>query len=374
MSKFDVVFEGGGAKGIAFVGAIEVLKKQDHQLGRFIGTSAGAITATLCAAGYTPEEMMTAVLERQPDGTPRFTSFMDIPKAEDFSPQMREASLTMEVFHEIDLPFVPKPMEASMDTRLLDQLVKNRTYSRLFSFVECGGFYSGSAFLGWIEEKLAAKGIKRGETLGSFAKTTGADLSLVVSDTTDMEMLVLNHRTAPSVPVANAVRMSMSIPFVWQEVIWKKEWGTYLGRDKTGHAIVDGGLLSNFPIRLIATLDETIRPIMGDTDPNSAKNLGLLIDEDLPVPGQPATEKTPLPITHLRTIQRISRLLDTMMRASDNQMIRGFHSEICRLPAKGYGTLEFGMTGDRLKHFLDAGRTVMGKHLETVSKTVSAGG
>jgi predicted acylesterase/phospholipase RssA len=142
--------------------------------------------------------------------------------------------------------------------------------------------------------------------------------------------------------------MSMSIPFVWQEVIWKKECGSYLGRDKTGHAIVDGGLLSNFPIRLIACMDETIRPIMGDADPNSAKNLGLLIDEDLPVPGQPATEKTPLPITHLRTVQRISRLLDTMMRASDNQMIRGYQSEICRLPAKGYGTLEFGLSGDRL--------------------------
>jgi NTE family protein len=374
MAKFDVVFEGGGAKGIAFVGALEVLKKHNHQLGRFVGTSAGAITATLCAAGYTPEEMMTAVLERQPDGTPRFTSFMDIPRAEDFPAQMREASLTMEVFHQIDLPFVPGPLEGTMDTRLLDELVKNRTYARLFSFVECGGFYSGRAFLAWIDEKLAAKGIKNGETLESFAKSTGADLSLVVSDTTDMEMLVLNHRTAPSVPVATAVRMSMSIPFVWQEVIWKKEWGTYLGHDKTGHAVVDGGLLSNFPIRLIAAMDETIRPIMGNADPNSARNLGLLIDEDLAVEGEPATEKTPLPVTHLRTVQRISRLIDTMMRASDNHMIRAFQSEICRLPAKGYGTLEFGMTGDRLKHFLDAGRRVMEKHLESIPRVASAGG
>ena len=60
------------------------------------------------------------------------------------------------------------------------------------------------------------------------------DLSLVVTDTTNREMLVLNHRTAPDVPVAMAVRMSMSIPFVWREVVWHKEWGTYCGTDKTG--------------------------------------------------------------------------------------------------------------------------------------------
>ena len=56
----------------------------------------------------------------------------------------------------------------------------------------------------------------------------GCDLSLVVTDTTNREMLVLNHRTAPDVPVAMAVRMSMSIPFVWREVVWQKEWGALL--------------------------------------------------------------------------------------------------------------------------------------------------
>ena len=47
----------------------------------------------------------------------------------------------------------------------------------------------------------------------------------------------LNHRTAPDVPVAMAVRMSMSIPFVWREVVWQKEWGTYCGIDKTARRL-----------------------------------------------------------------------------------------------------------------------------------------
>jgi predicted acylesterase/phospholipase RssA len=187
-----------------------------------------------------------------------------------------------------------------------------------------------------------------------------------------MEMLVLNHRTAPGVPVANAVRMSMSIPFVWEEVVWQPEWGQYRGRAKDGHIIVDGGLLSNFPIRLIATMDDEIREIMGDTDPNGAGNLGLLIDEALPVPGAPDTAKTPLPVTRLRTVQRISRMIDTMTAASDNDVIRRFDAEICRLPAKGYGTLEFGMTGDRLDTFLAAARSAMELHLGKAAKAAPA--
>jgi predicted acylesterase/phospholipase RssA len=364
MADFDLVFEGGGAKGIAFVGALEVLKEKGHQTARYIGTSAGAITATLCAAGYSPQEMLTAILEKQ-DGKPRFTSFMDIPAAADFSPELRRNSLTMEALEDINLPLVPGRAEERIDEFLINNLVANRTYSRLFSFIECGGFYSGRTFLEWIREKLAVKGIAPDDTLGTFEQKTHADLSLCVTDTSDVELLVLNHRTAPDVPIANAVRMSMSIPFVWQEVIWQAEWGNYMGRAKTGNIIVDGGVLSNFPIRLIATIDDEIRQIMGDADPNAALNLGLLIDEELAVPGEANTSKTPLPVTHVRTIRRVSRLIDTMMGAADNEMLRRFSKEVCRLPAKGYGTLEFDMTGERLERFLQGGRDAMTAHLQS---------
>ena len=46
MATFDMVFEGGGAKGTAFVGALEVLFAAGHKHRRLVGTSAGAITAT----------------------------------------------------------------------------------------------------------------------------------------------------------------------------------------------------------------------------------------------------------------------------------------------------------------------------------------
>jgi predicted acylesterase/phospholipase RssA len=363
MASFDAVFEGGGAKGVAFVGALEVLQQHGHTLRRYLGTSAGAITAALLAAHYTTGEMMAAVMERQPDGTPRFSSFMDTPAATDFSGDVRANSATMIALSEVHLPMVPAFLESQLESELLDRLLHNSIYARLFSFTECGGYFSGRTFLEWMREKLAVKGIQPDDTLADFARKTGSDLSVVASDTTDMEMLVLNSRTAPGVPAANAVRMSMSIPFIWQEVAWQEGWGTYMGRRKTGNTVVDGGLLSNFPIRLVADTDDEIRAIMGNTDPAGALNLGFLIDETLAVPGAPNTAKTPLPVTRLRTVQRISRLIDTMTGAADNDEVRRHAAEICRLPAKGYGTLEFGMQGERLDAYLAAARAAMTQHL-----------
>jgi len=68
--QYDLVFEGGGAKGSVFVGALQEFFAREHTARRFIRTSAGAITATLMAAGYGPEEMLEAVNEKLPNRKP----------------------------------------------------------------------------------------------------------------------------------------------------------------------------------------------------------------------------------------------------------------------------------------------------------------
>ena len=348
MAVFDVVFEGGGAKGSAFVGALTALEAGHHITRRLIGTSAGAITATLRAAGYTPAEMLAAVNEKV-NGKPRFASFMDRPNGASFTADQKANSSTMVALREVHIPLIA-------DEAALTLLLDSPLFPQLFSFVECGGFFAGDNFLAWLTQKLAAKGLSATDTLATFFAKTQSDLSVVTSDTTDMEMLVLNHRTAPDVPVAWAVRMS----FVWREVVWRDAWGTYQGRRKTGNIFVDGGVLSNFPVRLIA---EPAPDIMGDTDPNGALNLGLLLDETLAIPGtDPALP--PEPLEQLRVVQRISRLMDTMMGAQDNEEIRQRASEICRLPVKGYGTTEFNMSDGRLEALVEGGSNAVKAHLQ----------
>lgn len=353
MAQFDVVFEGGGAKGSAFAGALTALRAAGHTTRRLIGTSAGAITATLLAAGYTPQEMLDAVNEKL-NGKPRFASFMDHPRSADFNQAQKDASDTMRVLETVHIPMFA-------GHALLNLMMDAPTYPTLFSVVECGGVYAGIAFLNWLIEKLGAKGLAATDTLATVFNKTQVDLSVVTSDTSDMEMVVLNHRTAPDVPIAWAVRMSMSIPMVWREVVWDGSWGTYMGRNKAGNVFVDGGVLSNFPIRLI---DESVPDIMGDTDPKGALNLGMLLDETLAVPGIVAG-KPPLPVQEMRVVQRLTRLMDTMMGAQDNEEIRQHAAEICRLPVKGYGTTEFDMPDAKLQALVLAGQTTMEAHLQS---------
>lgn len=363
MAEFDLVFEGGGAKGIGFVGALNALLAGGHSYRRLIGTSAGAITASLLAAQYSPEEMLACICERTAGDKPVFSTFMDKPVASDFSEDTLNNSVTMRALQNV--PFPPKGF-------ILKALLKSSIYTRLFAFTETGGFYSGRTFVKWLEARLVQKAYSSDITLQQLHEETGYDLSLVATNVTFREMLVLNHRTTPNLPVAYAVRMSMSIPFIWEEVAWQAHWGEYLpwqGRDKTiaGSKIVDGGVLSNFPIDLIAESGRAVIEAMGDLDARFAKaadNLGLLIDESLSVLEQPAsgTGRSKL-IDDLPSIKRIHNLAETMMAARDNSLIDYYAAEICRLPAKGYGTLEFDMEGARRDDLIEAGRQAMNAHL-----------
>lgn len=371
--QYDLVFEGGGAKGSVFVGALQEFFAREHTARRFIGTSAGAITATLMAAGYGPEEMLEAVNEKLPNGKPRFSTFMDIP--EKFDDLDIHNSLTYAIFKKVDIPFIPQLVEGVVDDRIFSALMKIDAYREMFSFVERGGLYAGDEFLKWLTEKLNAGGRNLGDTtLSKFQDSTKSDLSMVASDTEAKEMRVLNHRTAPDCPVKWAVRMSMSIPFVWQEVRWRAQWGPYLGEDITGHTFVDGGVLSNFPIDLLTSRDAEVVQIMGDTDPDEVPNLGFLIDEKLPVEGSGETEieegSESLEgglldnIKRLKTIRRIRCLIDTMTSAHDSLAIEAHEKEICRLPAKSYGTTEFDMSDARLQALINAGRKAMKEYFD----------
>jgi predicted acylesterase/phospholipase RssA len=199
-------------------------------------------------------------------------------------------------------------------------------------------------------------------TLGKFFDATGVELSLVASDSTDESILVLNHRTAPDCPVVWAVRMSMSIPLVWDEVIWQASWGQYRGRDVEGHAVVDGGLLSNFPIELFISDAPQVIKLMGPK--NDTTVLGLLIDEKLPVT-KGLFVRVDIKPGELKTVQRLRRLIDTTTGAHDKMVIEEYSHLVARLPAQGYGTTEFDMSDERRDALVKSGREAMALYLDT---------
>jgi predicted acylesterase/phospholipase RssA len=365
--KYDLVFEGGGAKGFVLVGACDEFFRRGHSHARLLGTSAGAITATLLAAGYTPDEMLAALAE-QDNGRSVFGTFMAVPSP--FTEDELAHSAVRALFDGIQFDLIPDWIERRLDAGFVTALARHERSRHLMAFVERGGWYGADPFLAWLRRKLDAGPWQGGQrqfsalTLAQFHAETAVELSLVASDTTDSRMLVLNHHTAPDCPIVWAVRMSMSIPLVWNEVSWQPAWGAYLGRDLAGHLIVDGGVLSNFPIELFISNDPHVVRLMGPAGANPV--LGMLIDERLPVPhARAALVTVDIKPGELRTVQRLQRLIDTATTAHDKMVLDEYSQWVVRLPAAGYGTTEFDMSPARRDALVAGGRTAMGAYLDS---------
>ncbi len=373
MSTIDLVFEGGGAKGMVFVGALEALfQEAGFSHGRLLGTSAGAITALALAAGYTIPELSAALVEKDAQGQPVFAGFLGDPPP--FDPDAIHESAIRKLLADLNLPFVPDFAEDKVDEWIANQLAGSRWGRHLFSFIERGGWYSADPFVTWMARKLnegevAGRPRQFGDlTLRQLFEQTGVELTLVAADTTWARALWLNQRTAPDCPAVWAARMSMSVPLLWQEVAWQAAWGSYYtwnpttqrlqANDVTGHIIVDGGLLSNFPLALFMADRPDVTAVVGPA--HSDNVLGLLIDESLPVPDRPPRlVGSPLAIAGLRTVQRLRRLVDTVTGAHDNLAKAVFAPNVVRLPAGGYGTTQFDMTDAEREALVAAGRQAM---------------
>lgn len=379
MSVIDMVFEGGGAKGMVFVGALEVLLQgNEHQIGRLMGTSAGAITAVLLAARYTVPEMLAALNEKNANGRPIFEAFLGMP--EPFDADTVHNSAIRKFLGDIDVPGVPEFIENRVDDWIASQMAAHGRTRNLFSFVERGGWFSADAFTVWMEHKLN-EGVADGKprnfgsmTLAQLHEATGLEVTTIASDTTRQRILLLNHRTAPNCPAVYAARMSMSIPLVWQEVIWRAEWGAYQGEDITGTVIVDGGMLSNFPIALFMSS----RPEIGDVvGPPKTKNvLGFLLDDKQDIPNLPARTAVSSLFSgagNLRTTQRLLGLVATMTSAHDNMATTVFAKNVVRLPSRGVGATQFDLTNAELNGMVEGGRIAMRNFLASQAVLEIAG-
>lgn len=374
--QYDLVFQGGGAIGMVLVGGYAEFVARGHTPGRLLGTSAGAITATLIAAGYSPEELLAALEERE-DGRPVFVGFLGLPAP--FSPEEIRASAIRAMLRAIDLRLVPDLIEERLDEAIAQVLFQEPFSRHLVSLVERGGWYAADRFVSWLQTRLdsgAWAGGRRqfsGLTLAQFFAATGVELSVVASDTSDGRLLVLNHNTAPDCPLVWAVRMSMSIPLLWEEVIWQGSWGRYLGRELAGHAIVDGGMLSNFPLELFISDAPYVTRLMGPKQATPV--LGLLIDGSLPVPAEAEVLGGVLVNVNvrpqeLRIVQRLARLVDTATNAHDKMVVDAFSHLVVRLPAKGYGVAEFDMSDERRAALVAAGRGAVAAYFDQQSEVL----
>ena len=195
----NLVFEGGGVKGIAYVGALEVLQEEGilQNVKRVAGTSAGAMMAVLVGLRYTADEVKEILWDLN------FKKFMD------------------------------SSFGIVRDTkRLLEEF----------------GWYKGDYFRNLMADLIKRK-TGNGEItfnqladMNKFRKIylVGANLSTGTSET------FCHGDDYGGMKIADAARISMSIPLFFASV---KEKG------QENQFYVDGGLLDNYSIK---TFDQEI--------------------------------------------------------------------------------------------------------------------
>ncbi|OBF31320.1 phospholipase [Mycobacterium sp. ACS1612] len=205
-----MVLSGGGVKGIGLVGAVVALMDGGYRAQRVSGTSAGSIVGAILAAAAMGDQLT-------PDEVKQLALQLDYRKFTDAGPVER-------------VPLLGPSLAVLRGT----------------------GIYKGDYAQDWVRSELANLGVR---TFGDLAIDDDElpperryKLVVTVADVTTGQVVRLpwDYRRIYGIDpdeqsVAAAVRASMSIPFFFRPV-------TLTAATGLTSTLVDGGILSNFPI------------------------------------------------------------------------------------------------------------------------------
>jgi NTE family protein len=312
--RADAVFEGGGVKGIAFAGAIASAERDAgvEEWVNVAGTSAGAIVSALLVAGYDADGLRKILADA------KYRRFPDCGPGGMWIGGIANAIARMR------------------------------------------GLAPGKYFVEWLSEQLAASPLAKeaGKSELTFADVRRRDLPpredvpevsdekyerakyrlhVIASDVTGGRMLILpddlpeftdKHGQAldkDSFKVVDAVRMSMSYPFLFNPVT--------LHKNGQPHYVVDGGLLSNFPIWLFDS-PKPKRPTWGfRLHPGTTPTEG------------PPHRRIPRP---LWAVPLLKAMFSASMEAWDRQhMEQVISARTVSIPTHDVSTTNFGLTQEQ---------------------------
>ena len=319
-----VAMEGGGGKGFAYVGAAAALEEMKIMPGvrGFAGASAGAIFSMLLSLGYTSARLVEFMEKTnfarffdppEPRLRPRIGAKYErvterSPREEDLLKQLNRlpiyGGLAAWVLSSPGLTGVAGPLalawlthnvltagddlgraiEEHKDKPPFDLLLRHWNLYLAYIGRDMGlfaGEYARDLFNRELVEAIRASGKPvpvderdlRAVTFEMHNWYFEKELLLTGTNLSTGRTQLFSHKTTPRFPVADAVRISMSLPFLYKPYLvdedrrgWP-ECGTY----------VDGGVWNNIPFR---EFDETPRA-EGPTAPDGRPPSAAILAEDL---------------------------------------------------------------------------------------------
>ena len=202
------------------------------------------------------------------------------------------------------------------------------------------GIHAGDYVESFLSEKFEQKGKKYFKDIYENGESK---LKVIASDVTRHKLIVLpddlvEYNINPmEFEIAKAVRMSLSIPFFFEPVILnKKENPSY---------IVDGGLLSNFPIWIFDVSDRPRWPTFGlnlynNVQSSNSNHHGL--------------------ISYLMDVIETSLSTNEEIYFKDCDCVR-----IVNIPTLGISTINFDITKEEMTSLFNSGYNSAKSFLET---------
>lgn len=109
---------------------------------------------------------------------------------------------------------------------------------RIMNFVSKYGLDSGASIMSWLQSLMVKKGIEPNITLREFYDLNGIDFQVMATNLNKYRYKRFNYEDTPDVKVLDAIRMSISVPFL------------FTINEYEGDIYVDGGLIDNYPVRV----------------------------------------------------------------------------------------------------------------------------
>jgi NTE family protein len=227
----NLVFEGGGIKGVTYIGVLKTLEKSNElqAVQRVAGSSAGALVALLYAIGYAPDELAEAL--KKIDLTHLKSGYRD------------------------KFQFFQK--KGLVDGKNLQAIIEQLIAQKL------GERYKSITFQALQAKRLDTRIFHNRKLKELYI--TGTNLSKKA------QLEIFSANNTPHMPIALAVRISMSFPLAFQPVQISNENGSY-------DYYVDGGLANNCPMAIFDDAQLTPPGFTLNQAGGNPATLGILVD------------------------------------------------------------------------------------------------